>query len=200
MPLMRVVEVSEVFVEPPLLDGARVWVKPHRLITMSESAATIAYDVMAERPRGRGVLLYYTLAALTLGTAGPAEPTLVFGGNHRLRGVIRSDGERRWAGRLVCVCRYKRGDIVGIVRGDVYRVGTVLAVPASAEGSGRRGNACALDDRYRVGLVATGSETVHHFHVPAPLLFRAGPAARGAEALHWRHPHVRQFGAFPSLR
>jgi hypothetical protein len=173
---MQVVEITEVVVEPPLLDGARVWVKRHRLVTMSESAATIAYDLVTERSGESGVLLYYVLDVISLDGMREVAPTVVIGANGRLRGIIPPrNREMPWRARLV---GYSRGDHVGLVHAATYRIGTILAVPASSDGVRRSGCATTEDDRYLIGLPDAGGDG--RVRASAPLLF-----APGCEVRRW---------------
>lgn len=167
-----VVEVTEVCVEPPLLDGARAWVKRLGVFSTFENAARFARQRMDERSGDSG-LLYYSLDMILLDIARRVAPTAIFDGDDKLRGMIPGDSEKPWSGRSPDACKYKQGDLVAFVVGDLYRVGVVLALPPSPEEAERLGNVTVGDDVYLVGLLdAEGSpETNEHDHIPRPLLF-----------------------------
>lgn len=167
-----VVEVTEVFVEAPLRDAAPAFVKRLAICSTFEDAANCAQQRMVERS-GDGGLLYYALQMIILDTAHQTAPTAIFGADNKPRGMIPGDVEKPWGGRTAVDCKFKRGDLVGFVHGDVYRIGVVIALPPSPVEAEQLGNVTVGDDVYLVGLIdGKGIPAADdHDHIARPRLF-----------------------------
>jgi hypothetical protein len=172
-----VVEVTEVLVEPPLVDGAPARVRRLAICSTFEQAAICAQQRMTERSSEGGGILYYVLDMIMLDTARQRAPTAVFG-RERIRGMIPGDIEKPWGGRAPEDCKYKLGDLVGFVT-DVYRVGVILGLPPTPEEARCRSHVTLGDDLYLVGLIDRDDpfspDCFDHEHIRQPLLFDAPP-------------------------
>jgi hypothetical protein len=187
-----VVELTEVLVEPPLVDGAPARVKRIAICSTFEQAAICAQRRMTERSGfSTDGILYYVLDMIMLDTARQRAPTAIFDGCDKSRGMIPGDIEKPWNGRPPEDCKYKLGDLVGFVT-DVYRVGVILGLPPSPEEARRRSDVARGDDLYLVGLIDPDDpfspDCFGHEHIPEPLIFDAPPNVPGElrEALRHR--------------
>jgi len=169
-----VVEVTEVLVESPLVDGAQALVRRLAVCSTFENAAICARQAMTERSGETSGILYYVLDMIILDTAHQMAPTAVFGGDDKLRGMIPGDIEEPWGGHEGCA--FKLGDLVGFVSGGLYRIGVVLALPPTPEEAQRLG-ATLGDDVYLVGVRGLHGNPETNEHVPQPLLFPVEEAA-----------------------
>jgi len=170
-----VVEITQVCVEPPLVDRAPA--SAHRLGIFSRFTWALEWlsgQLKDNGPGEDGRLVYYQLDAVVLDGAWRVARTMVFGADDKCRGIIDGDDEKPWGGRLSEDCRHKPGDLVGFVSpyADEYRIGTVLAQPPTPEAA-RRGQLTLADNAYLVAtLNAEGSpETDDHAHVHRALIF-----------------------------
>jgi hypothetical protein len=170
-----IIELSEVSVDPPLVDRAHAWI--HRVGVFSK--LTGALEWMSGRngergPREPSGLLYYRADLILLDVELHVAYTMVFSGADRRRGIISGDTEKPWGGRRSEDCRHKPGDLVGFISNyePVYRVGVILRQPPTPE-LGRQGGLTRSDDTYLVGtLDDDGSpECTDHDHIAQPLLF-----------------------------
>jgi len=170
-----IVEITEVSVDPPLVDRARAWV--HRLGVFSKLTGAMKWmsGWIGERGPGEpGGLLYYRFDMVLLDAELHLAYTMVFSGDDKRRGIISGDTEKPWAGRPPGRCRYSPGDLVGFISSyePVYRIGVILREPPTPE-LGHQGGLTVADDTYLVGtLDDDGSpDGTDHDHVAQPLLF-----------------------------
>jgi hypothetical protein len=174
----HVVEVTQVRVEPPLVDRAPA--RTHRLGIFSRFTSALEWlsgRLKENGPDEDGGLVYYRLDEIVLDGALRIARTMVFGADDKSRGIIDGDGDKPWGGCPPEDCRHKLGDLVGFVSpyGSVYRVGIVLAQPPTPEAA-RRGRLTIADNVYLLGtLDADGRpETDEHAHLHRALVFPLG--------------------------
>jgi hypothetical protein len=175
-----VVELTQVAVGGPLHDGRRAVSVRVGIFTSFESAQTWI-ERRHERARDDDyALAYYRADELVTDYAGRICRSKVYEQDGTLRGESSGGVERPWGGRDPSTCRYKLGDVVGLVPGDVYRVGVVLGQPISPEEARRMGDMVTLgDDLYLVGVVDSVSPLdparYDHEHVVEAELFDPPP-------------------------
>jgi hypothetical protein len=173
-----VVEVTEIRVEPPLVDRAPVRVT--RLGIFSAWTTTLEWlgrrfaETAANETEG---LVYYRVDEIVVDAELRVVRTIVFGADDRRRGIIDGGDEKPWRGIPPEECRYKPGDLVGFASpyAPQYRICIVLAQPPTPEAA-RRGQLTVADNVYLVAtLDAEGKpETDDHAHVHRALLFPVG--------------------------
>ncbi len=173
-----VVEVTEVLVEPPLVDGTPAHVKRIAICSTFEQAATCARQRITERSGESGGIVYYVLDMVILDRARQTVPTAIFGRDDKLRGMIPGDIEKPWQGRRPEDCKYRLGDLVAFVT-DAYRVGVIMGLPPSPEEARQWSDVTVGDNAYLVGLIDRddpfSADCFDHEHLPEPLLFDPPP-------------------------
>ena len=174
-----VIELHEVLVEPPLIDGARAWVRRLGLFSTVGTAAAWLAQQIAEKSVGGDpddyALVYFVADEIVLDIRQRCCGTTVSRRDGSLGGVIPGGVERSWGGRPASECLHKPGDLVGFIYGEQYRVGVVLAQPPTPEEARRLPDVTRGDDQYLVGLLDKDDpfdpDRYDHDHVPQPLLF-----------------------------
>jgi hypothetical protein len=170
-----VVELTQVAVGEPLRDGRRASRARVGLFSSFDKAqAWVA--ARRERVADEGyALLFYGADELVLDYAARVRGSRVYGPDGTLRGESSGGVERPWGGRDPATCRYKPGDLVGLVPNDAYRIGVILGLPPSPEEARRSSDVTLGDDLYLVGTVDEDDpldpERYDHEHVPEGELF-----------------------------
>ena len=173
-----VIEVTEVSVEAPLRDGARAFTSELGFFSTLEKAVNFVRKKIADKAdeTDDDGIRYYVLDGKVLDVArlDSRADTTILDRDGSVRGVIRGEYEEPWGGRDPETCKYKLGQIVGFVDGDVYKVGVVNGRPVSPEKARRLGDMVTLGgDLYLIGVLGKdGSpETNDHEHIHEPELF-----------------------------
>jgi len=170
-----VVEITQVCVEPPLVDRAPA--SAHRLGIFSRFTSALEWlsgRLKENGPCETGGLVYYGLDEIALDAELRIARTMVFGAEDKCRGIIDGDDEKPWGGCPPEDCRYKPGDLVGFVSpyAPEYRVGIVLARPPPPEAA-CTGRLTVADNAYLVATLDAEEkpETDDHAHLHRALLF-----------------------------
>ena len=127
-----VVELTEVSVNPPMVDRAHAWV--HRLGVFSKFTGALEWLKRRIEEHGHGEpdsFLCYRLDMIVLNAEFRVTHTMVFGSDDKLKGIVSGDTEKPWGGRRSEDCQYKPGDLVGFISNyePVYRIGVILRRP-----------------------------------------------------------------------
>jgi len=167
-----VVELTEVHVEPPLVDGAPAAFRRLGLFSTFESAARWVSQRVAGDDYDDHGLGYFTGEELVLDHRRRVCNSVAYGRNGSVRGHVSGGVERPWGGREPSTCAFKPGDVVGLV-GIVYRIGVVLGLPPSPDEARRWSDVTLGDDLYLVGVLGEGGSpaTNNHEHVSESALF-----------------------------
>ena len=185
-----IVELNEVCVEPPLVDGAQASIRRLGLFSTFDAATRWLPRRVDEDSPDDDALLYYVANEIVVDSRERHCNSTVYDRDGSIRGKVSGGVERLWCGREPSTCAYKAGDIVGLV-GVSYRIGVVLAGPPAPDEARRWSDVTRGDDLYLIGtLDKVGSAETHdHEHVPEALLFEVEhdvtPEMR--EALKKRH-------------
>jgi hypothetical protein len=173
-----VIEVTEVSVEAPLVDGARAWVHEHGFFSAYEKAISFVHRTIAEKAKDAdddAGIRYFVLDEKVLDAPRLEDTgdTMFLGADGGVRGLIHGAYETPWGGRDPETCKYKVGQLVGFVDDGRYRVGVVNGLPVSPDEASRWSDVTLGDDLYLIGVFdKDGSpETNDHEHIPEPLLF-----------------------------
>ncbi|MFI5297300.1 MAG: hypothetical protein ACHREM_04320 [Polyangiales bacterium] len=175
-----VFEVTEISVESPLRDGADAWTYRRAIFTSLDRATAWVRERFARvgSETADYPIHYWTVDELVVDTDLGGVRTWYFDEDGSPRGERSYAVERLWGGRDPSTCRYKRGDLVGFVDCDKYRIGVVLYRPPSPADARRLGDIVTLgDDRYLVGTVGldapSDADRYDHEHVTEPSIFPA---------------------------
>ena len=175
--MATVVELKEIAVEAPLVDGSKAWTRRLCLFSAPEVAACWLKSAVEAGSVGGDetdyALLYYTADEIVLDRRERICRSVVYNRDASVRGIIPGGSTRLWAGRDPATCKFRSGDLVGFVDGARYRVGVVNGLPPSSEEARRWSDVTRGDDIYLVGVLdAAGSpETNDHEHVAEAELF-----------------------------
>ena len=190
-----VIELHEVTVEPPLTDGAGA--RAHRLGVFSsfETASTWLQTRVVKKTGKESdddyALLSYTADEVVVDYRERFCRSVVYDRDGSVRGVNPGGGMRPWGGRDPETCRFKLGQIVGFVDGEVYKLGVVNGLPVTPHEASHWSGVTLGDDLYLVGVLNKdgGANTNDHEHVHESELFvvehEVAPEVR--EALKMRH-------------
>jgi hypothetical protein len=167
-----VVELTEVRIEPPLIDRAPACFTRLGIFMSFDTASACLRERVAEGEPVDGALLYFTAEEVALDHRRRVCHSAVYDRDGSIRGKVSGGVERPWGGRDPSMCRFKPGAIVGFVS-DVYRMGVVLGLPPSPEEARRWGGVTLGDDLYLIGTLDRNEspETNDHEHVAEPELF-----------------------------
>jgi hypothetical protein len=172
-----IIELAEVSVEHPLCDGARAFTDVLGFFSTYEKAVTFVRKKIAKEPdENDGGIVYYVLdgKVLDVPRLDSRADTTILDRDGSVRGVIRGEYEEPWGGRDPSSCKFKLGDLVGFVWGDIYKLGVVNGCPLTPEEAKGLGDMVTLgDDLYLIGVLGKdGSpETNDHEHIHECELF-----------------------------
>jgi len=133
-----VLEITEVRVEPPLVDRAPA--SAHRLGIFSRFTSALEWlsgRLKENGPDEDGGLVYYRLDAIVLDGAWRVARNMVFGADDKCSGIIDGDGDKPWGACSPDECRYKASALVGFA----------LTVRAGVPGRDRPGTAADAGSR-----------------------------------------------------
>ncbi len=164
-----VVELTEVRVEPALVDGAHAPSTRRGIFTSFATASAWLHSRVRD-DRDDDDLLYFTAQEVLLDRPRRVCNSVVYDRNGNLRGEVSRGIERPWGGREPSACAYKPGDVVGLVS-DAYRVGVVLALPPSPDEARRWSDVTLGDALYLVGVLDRNGSPETNEHVTEPELF-----------------------------
>ena len=175
-----VIELIHVAVESSLRDGRGAFVHRLGLFTSFDKVQAWARKRFQTASDDGDGLVYYRADEIVLDYAGRVCRSRIYERDGSIRGETSGGVERPWGGRDSAACKFRPGDIVGLVPNDMYRIGVVLAQPVPPEEARRLGKMVTRgDDVYLVGLVNQDTpldpERYDHEHMAEGELFDPPP-------------------------
>ncbi len=169
-----VVELTEVRIDPPLIDRAPACFTRLGIFMSFDTASAWLRERVAEGEPVDGALLYFTAEEIVVDRRRRICNSVAYGRDGSVRGKVSGGVERPWGGGEPSSRKYAPGQLVAFVT-DAYRIGVVLGLPPSPEEARRWSDVTLGDDLFLAGVVDRDDpfnpDRYDHEHVSEPHLF-----------------------------